>query len=221
MARELVIVGAGGFGREVAWLAAQTAEPYHVLGFLDDRTDLADAALGGIPWLGPVSEWPRFAKAVFALAIGNPRTRAKVVAGMHGGGQPRFATLVHRTALMGPACELAAGAMVCAGCILTTNISVGSHAILNIGCTVGHDVRIGTCATLAPQVAASGCVTVSDGVEVGTAASIRQGLTLGTGAMLGMGSVLTKDVPPNELFFGVPAKRIKSLPPFSLEPMQP
>jgi sugar O-acyltransferase (sialic acid O-acetyltransferase NeuD family) len=214
MATDLVIVGAGGFGREVAWLASEVLEPYRVIGFLDDQHDLAERDLGGFPHLGPVTDWQRHADASFVVAIGNPRTRASVVERMNACGTVNYGSLVHRDCRIGPACSLGAGSIVCAGCILTTNVVVGAHTIINIGSTIGHDVRIGAFVTLAPQAAVSGCVTIATGVEVGTAASIRQGLTIGEGGMLGMGSALTKNIPPNTFFFGVPAKRVKELPAF-------
>ena len=214
MAADLIIVGAGGFGREVAWLASESSQPYRVIGFLDDRRDIPDSELGGFPLLGVIDEWSKFASASFVLAIGNPRIRAEVAARMLTGGNPQFATLIHRSICVGPACGFGSGSMVCAGAVLTTNISVGQHTIINIGCTIGHDVRIGSFVTLAPQVAISGCVSLSDGVEIGTSASIRQGLTVGRGAMLGMGSALTKNIKDGYLYFGVPGKPIKELAPF-------
>ncbi len=212
---DLIIVGAGGFGREVAWLALEASKQYRVLGFLDDRKDIPDSGLGGLALLGAIDEWEKFGSASFVLAIGSPRTRAKIADRMATGrSQPQFATLIHRSLCNGPVCEFGPGSIVCAGCILTTNISVGQHTIINIGCTIGHDVRIGSFVTLAPNVSVSGCVTLLDGVEVGTSAAIMQGLTIGKGSMLGMGSVLTKDVPGCSLYFGVPAKPIKALASF-------
>ncbi len=208
---DLIIIGAGGFGREVAWLATEARTLFRVLGFLDDRTDIAAAELGGYPLLGTVDCWTMDKEAQFAIAIGNPRVRVKVANRMEAKGEPQFATLIHKSCMYGPECTFAAGAIICAGCILTTNIQIGRHSIINIGTTVGHDVYIGDFVTIAPNASISGCVTLDDGVEIGTAASIRQGLTIGTGGMLGMGSTLTKKIPDNHFFFGVPAKPVKTL----------
>lgn len=214
MVKDLIIVGASGFGREVAWLASEALESYNIIGFLDDRSDIPTSQLGGLPWLGVINEWQNFSSASFVVAIANPRARAKVVEHMQASGQPHFVTLVHRDLCIGPDCTLAPGAIVCAGCVLTTNISIGLHTIINIGCTIGHDVKIDSFVTIAPQVAISGNVTLSDGTEIGTSASILQGLTIGRGAMLGMGSVLTKNISDSSLYFGIPAKPIKKLAQF-------
>lgn len=213
---DTIIVGAGGFGREVAWLATEAVTPYKVLGFLDDRTDIPADELGGYPLLGTIDSWQDFPSTQFVIAIGNPRVRRKVAQRMEAQGKPFFGILVHNSCIWGPNCRFADGAMVGAGCILTTNIRIGSHSIVNIGTTVGHDVAIGNFVTIAPNVSISGCVTLQDGAEVGTAAAIRQGLSLGKGSMLGMGSTLTKNVPDNHFFFGTPAKPVKRLPDFDV-----
>jgi sugar O-acyltransferase (sialic acid O-acetyltransferase NeuD family) len=215
MTQDLIIVGAGGFGREVAWLATEATQPYRVVGFLDDAQDIPPFQLGGFPLLGTIDRWSEYANSQFIVAIGSPRVRVEVVRRMLATGQPVFASLIHKRASVGPRCSFGEGSIIAAGSILTTDISVGDHSIINIGCTIGHDVSMGNFNTLAPQVAVSGCVTTSAGVEVGTSASIRQGLTLASGAMLGMGSVLTKRIQTSDLCFGVPAKRIKTLPPFT------
>ncbi len=211
---DTIIVGAGGFGREVAWLATEALTPCKVLGFLDDRSDIPAAELGGYALLGNVDSWQDFPATQFVIAIGNPRVRRKVVQRMEAQGKPFFGILVHNSCMFGPKCRFEDGAIVCAGCILTTNIRIGSHAIVNIGSTVGHDVDIGNYVTIAPNVSISGCVSLADGVEIGTAAAIRQGISVGKGAMLGMGSTLTKNIPDNHFYFGVPAKPVKTLASF-------
>ncbi len=208
---DLIIIGAGGFGREVAWLATEARTPFRVLGFLDDRTEIAAADLGEYSLLGAVDCWTKYKDTQFAIAIGNPRVRVKIAKRMEAKGEPRFATLIHNSCMHGPECTFADGAIVCAGCILTTNIHVGRHSIVNIGTTVGHDVKIGDFVTIAPNVSISGCVNLADGVEIGTAAAIRQGLSVGKGGMLGMGSTLTKKIPDNHFYFGIPAKLVKTL----------
>jgi len=211
---DLIIIGAGGFGREVAWLATEAISSFNVLGFLDDREDISGTELGGYSLLGPVDCWPTHKNVQFVIAIGNPRVRIKVARRMAAEGDPRFATLIHKSCIAGPECKFAAGSIICAGCVLTTNINIGRHSIVNIGSTVGHDVNIGDFVTIAPNVSISGCVNLENGSEIGTAAAVRQGITIGAGGMLGMGSTLTKMISDNRFYFGVPAKPVKNLDPF-------
>jgi len=59
-----------------------------------------------------------------------------------------------------------------------------------------------------------GRVSIGDNVFIGANTIIVRGLKIGEGAIIGAGSIVTKDVPPNVLAGGVPAKIIKKLRPF-------
>lgn len=204
---DLVIVGAGGFAREVAWLADET-DSYSLLGFLDDRLEVG-MSIGSSKVLGKLKDAARFKEAQFAIAIGAPRTRRKIFDSLREIGVANFATLVHPSVRISPSVRIGNGSMICAGAVLTIDIEIGNHVIVNINATIGHDCRIGDFCTIAPLAAISGNVTMETGVEVGTGASVRQGLRLGEGSMLGMGGTLTKDIPRDEIFVGNPAKFLK------------
>lgn len=208
--KELIIVGYGGFGREVAWLAEDCG--YSVPGFLDDG--VAAGKYGAYRVLGNVAKWAEYEQACFVVAIGNPRVRKKVVAAMSRQGKPPFATLVHPSVIMSKSGTIGTGTMICAGTVATVDFTVGEHAIIYTNCTVTHDDRIGDFVTIAPLAAISGNVALGDGVEIGAGASIRQGVTMGAGSMLGMGGVLINDAEPNQVYVGSPAKPLKALPDF-------
>jgi sugar O-acyltransferase (sialic acid O-acetyltransferase NeuD family) len=209
-AQRLLIVGAGGMAREALWLAREARAPFEVIGFLDDAPERRGQAFDGVPILGPVEDWTRF-DALVVVAIGTPRTR-KAVAGRLGGA--RFATLVHCGAAIGHNVEIGEGSMVAAGAIATCDIRVGRHALVNAGAIVMHDSRLGDYATLAPGVVIPGAVDCGAGCEVALGASIRHGCVLGAGSMVGMGAVVTRDVAPNMLVYGVPAAPVRALEPF-------
>jgi sugar O-acyltransferase (sialic acid O-acetyltransferase NeuD family) len=213
-ADEVIIVGAGGHAREVAWVAREAKEAWNVRGFLDDRPELAGCALGDASVLGVIDDWIHYPEAQFVVAIGDPRVRRAVVDRMRRQGQPIFAVLVHKSVAHSPHVRLAEGTVVMAGCVLSTDIEIGRHVILNQSTTVAHDCRIHDFCTVAPQVALSGNVTLGEGVEVGTGACVRQGLHVGRGAMAGMGAVVTRNVPEFELVIGSPAKLRRKLEPF-------
>ncbi len=205
----MTIIGAGGFGREVALAAVSSGSPLAVAGFLDDRAQGLTTAEGW-PILGTLDQGRAEMNCV--IAVGAPRTRRLLAARLQRF-NPRFATIDvegrrHATV------DIAPGAMVVAGVRTTVTTSIGVHFIGNLNCTVGHDVRIGDFVTLAPLVAVSGNVRIGSGVEIGTGACIREGLRIGEGAMVGMGAVVVKDVEPNTVVVGNPARPVKELPPW-------
>ena len=209
----LVIVGYGGFGREVFWLARDCGR--EVLGFLDDG--VSPGKKGRYEVLGSVDMWSKYAEsgAEFVVAIGNPRVRKKVVETMCSTGSPRFASLIHPSVIMDrDTIKVGKGSLICAGCVGTVDFEIGDHVIINIKCTIAHDDVISDFVTVAPLTAISGNVTLSEGVEVGTGAALKQGVKMGRGSMLGMGSTLTKDAGQNKIYIGGPAKELKDLPDF-------
>jgi len=208
--KKLIVVGGGGFAKEVVWLAQDCG--YEVAGILDDNEAMHGQKALNIDVLGPVKNWKKYSDCHFVLAIGSPRIRHLVFKKMTALGEPKFATLIHPNVIKSQHVTIGEGSIICAGCILTVEIAIGKHCILNLADTIGHETVIGNFVTLAPMAAISGNVTLADYSEVGTSACVRQGLTIEKGGMLGMGGVQTKHIPANTIFAGNPAKELKTIP---------
>ncbi|MFZ2950305.1 MAG: acetyltransferase [Desulfuromonadaceae bacterium] len=210
----LIIVGGGGFSREVIWLARECSEKWDIIGILDDNPAMLGQTFCGIQVLGNIADCIQYADANFVVAVGSPRTRRTIVNRMQSYGDISFATLIHTSVLKSDYVEIGAGSIITAGCILTTQITLGRHSIVNLACTIGHDVEAGDFCTLAPQVAVSGNVIFGDGVEVGTGSTIIQGLSLGQGSFVGAGAVVSKNISSNVMAVGCPARQVKTLEEF-------
>lgn len=208
---QLIVVGGGGFAKEVIWLAQDCG--FHVLAVLDDNIEMHGKQVLGVPVIGGVYNWTTYKDCQFVVAIGSPRIRKVVVDKMLSLGRPNFATLIHPSVIKSQTVTFSEGCIICAGMIFTVEISVGKHCIFNLNGTVGHECNISDFVTIAPMVAISGNVNIFDYVEVGTGASIRQGIDLNRGSMLGMGAVLTKDIPQFVIYAGNPAKPLRELTP--------
>lgn len=201
----IVIVGAGGMGREaLAWV--RDSYPHgEVLGYLDDGIPVGDpvcdlAVLGATDWITDQD-------IAAVIAIGSPARREQVVARLEHAGVPLL-TVVHPTAYIGPGVVLGAGTIVCPNVTLTRDVRVGVSAILNYGCQVGHDSAIGDFALIAPGVALAGNVTVGDGAWVGIGASVIEGVTVGAWSTIGAGSAVIRNVPGGATAVGVPCRPV-------------
>ena len=207
-AAKLVVACAGGFGREVAFAAATMAHRHQFVGFLDDqRTGLTPE---GWPVVGTLAQLPSDHEVV--VAIGSPRIRRELVARLAGGGA-RFAT-VDAVGNRHASVQIGEGSMLLPGALTTVSASIGRHFIAYTHASIAHDATIGDFVTVAPLVAISGSVRIGDGVEIGAGASVRQGISLGIGCMIGMGAVVVKDVEPNTVVVGNPARPISTLEPW-------
>jgi acetyltransferase-like isoleucine patch superfamily enzyme len=81
---------------------------------------------------------------------------------------------------------------------------------------VGHDAFIGEDSELAPHVSVGGHVWIGRNVKVGQSAVFKPRVRVGDGAVIGCGAVVTKDVPPHEVWAGNPARKLRD----AFEPYQ-
>lgn len=210
--RDIVIFGCGGFGREILQiLLDQNAERprWRMLGFLVSPEVQASEIVQGLPVKRAITEFGSPETLAFAIGLGNPEARRKVVSDLRTSGVTQFPALVHPRAWLGANVEMSEGVVICAGALLTTDIVLGEHSHVNIGTTIGHDAIVGAYSTLSPGVHVSGRVTLQDGVEIGTGACLNPGVTIGKGAVIGAAAAVVRDVPPGCTAVGVPAKVIK------------
>lgn len=214
MTQSLVVVGAGGFGRETLDVVEALGEtagtpPFELLGVLDDAPrpeNLARLEALGAAYLGTVSAWLATGEtAAFVVAIGSPAVRATVAARLEEAGLAA-ATLVHPRAGLGRATTLAPGTVVCAGAQISTNVTLGRHVHVNPNATIGHDSTLADHVSINPGAIVSGDVVVEEGVLVGAGAVILQGLAVGAGSLVGAAACVVRDVPPGATVKGVPAR---------------
>ncbi len=206
--RDLVIVGAGGHGRELLDVveAINALEPtWHVLGFLDDGTpDAKRLARRGMRLLGPADRLAEL-DAAYVVGVGDNDVRRRIdaLATEHG---REAATLVHPLSSIGGDVELAPGVVVTAGARITTNVRLGRHTHLNINAVVSHDARLGDYVTLSPGALVNGTVTLADEVMLGTGAIVLPGVSVGRGTWVAAGAVVLDDLPEGVVAVGVPAR---------------
>ena len=126
----LVILGAGGYGRNIADLAEQSGR-YDEICFLDDAS--ADA-------VGKCVEFQRFAdeNTEFYAAFGNNALRMDWLKKFDDCGCA-IATIVHPTAYVSPKVKVGRGVAILPRAIVNTGTVVGDGCIVNCGCIVDHD----------------------------------------------------------------------------------
>lgn len=210
---DVVILGAGGFARELYWLILEANEEkkkWNVLGFVDDKPELQGAVICDLPVLGSMDWLQRNAHRGVRLicSAGNPHAR-RILAERGAALGYEFCTAIHPSARMSKWVELGAGTIITAGCVLTTQIKLGAHTLVNLNSTIGHDSNIGAHCNINPGCQISGSVTFGEGVYFGTGAVIIQGKSVGEWSTIGAGAVVTSDIPSHVTAVGVPCRVIK------------
>ena len=216
MIKDLVILGAGGFGREASLLVEEINKTgpdeakWNLLGFIDEDESKWDLQLRGYPVLGG---WEALEAlpvgAAVICVVGEPEDKKKLVE--RAAAQERqFATLIHPEVELSGDVSIGTGVLINKGCLLTTNIKIGNHVSVNPGCGIGHDAVISAYSTLMWRVNVSGAVQVGEGCMIGSGATVLQEKSIGDWAVIGAGAVVTKDLPAQVTAAGVPALVIKT-----------
>ncbi|MES2606908.1 MAG: NeuD/PglB/VioB family sugar acetyltransferase [Pseudomonadota bacterium] len=206
---KLVIFGAGGHGRELAWLAQMAGWKAADIMFVVDSREYLSAPVNGIPVLLLADLSVSGTRTGFVVALGDSRLRERAADKcLHAGLEP--VTLQAPGALLSDTVRTGAGSVICAGSILTTNVTLGRHVHVNIGCTISHDARIADFATLSPGVRLSGHVVIGEHAFLGTGAVVINGseqhpLVIGANAVVAAGACVTTSVAAGSLVAGVPA----------------
>jgi carbonic anhydrase/acetyltransferase-like protein (isoleucine patch superfamily) len=104
-------------------------------------------------------------------------------------------------------------------------IRIGARSNVQDGCVLhtdpGFPIHIGADCTIGHMVMLHGC-TIGPGALIGIGAIILNGAKIGAGALVGAGAMVGegKEIPPNSLAVGSPAKVIRELTPEHLERMR-
>lgn len=208
--KRLLIVGAGGFGREVlSWvqdIPNQNRE-WEIGGFLNSIPTALDAYHCGYKIIGDPSTYNPLENDLFVCAIGSPHDRLRVVRNLKERGAC-FITLIHPTAVVGSRCTIGEGCIFCPGTIITVDVTIGNFVILNAHASVGHDAFIGDGCTISGHCDITGFARLGEGVFLGTHAAILPGAKIGDYAIIGAGSVVLSKVLSGVTVMGVPATKI-------------
>jgi sugar O-acyltransferase (sialic acid O-acetyltransferase NeuD family) len=195
---DIYMAGAGGVGREA--LDVALAQAHSVVAFLDD--ELAGQTIRGLPVLAP-EQAPRGES--YLIGIANPTVRERLSNLLDSRGLTAI-TLVHPSAVVGPATSVAAGCLIHANTHISSSVSIGAHCQVHYNATVGHDTTFDDRVTVYPGANVAGSVHLAANVTVGSNAVVLAGLTVGRGSFIGAGAVVTKDVAPGLVVIGSPAR---------------
>ncbi len=196
---KLLIIGAGGFGREAAW-TAETAG-FEVAGVCDDDPGAAPRCAGRT-FLGTLEDAVREGRVLvsdtfFFVAIGKNAVRRAIFGRAVACGL-KPASVISPNAVVAPDAVVGEGSYAGPGCVISVGSRIGRGVIVNNLASVGHDVTIGDFAQICPGAAISGGCTIGEEALLGTHATVIPLKRIGAQATLGAGALALRDIADGE-----------------------
>lgn len=204
-----IIIGAGGFGKEIAFLLKNNPT-YELSGFVDDSKKLGEMVVGK-PILGNVDSLNKInqSTALF-IGIASPVVKERIYTDLKDNPKLLFPNLIADSALIGINMEIGIGNILMPYTTYTADIVLGDFNMINISSTVGHDTKIGSYNSIYPSVNLSGNVKIGEKNEIGVGTKVIPSVSIGSENIIGAGSVVLKDIPSKTKSVGVPARIIES-----------
>ena len=203
----IIILGAGGFAREV-FFYLKSDGVYTDFIFVDDYNQKKSIQINNTSYV-IVNDWnfDSYAGYKFLVGVGNPQLKRKLVLKALEIGLKPAKTFIHSTAQLFDV-NIGLGGVIAPGAVITTSVSIGNYLGINLNGTVGHDVLIGDYSQLNPGVHVSGNSTIGELSLLGSGVVINEGLTLNSNLTIGSQSVVVKNLKDPGTYIGVPAKKL-------------
>jgi len=212
--QRILIVGAGGFGREVLqW--ARDAWPDHagrIAGFLSSDEHVLDGFDGCPEIIGHPDAYRPAPGDYLLLAIGLPYVRRQVAESLLARGA-EFLTLAHPTAIVAASARIGTGAILCPYSIASDACHVGRFVLMNYHSSLGHDASAGDFSVFSPYATLGGNAHIQEDVFLGLHASVGPGKTAGARSKVSANTCLLNDASDDSIVFGVPGKILARITP--------
>ncbi len=207
--KNLIIIGAGGVGRETAWIVEQInikKKTYNILGFIDDNSTIWNTYINGYKVLGGIDYLIKSKTEVeVVIAIANYNVKKDIVRKLKNK-RISYTNIIHPSLNIHNSVQIGEGNIIYEGAIISPNVSIGNHIIISPKSGIGHDSVIKDYVSILWNVSISGYDLIEEGVLLGSGSTIIQNKRIGYGVTVGAGAVVIRDIEDNKTVVGIPAK---------------
>lgn len=208
--KHLIIIGARGWGRAVYDLAIdmrQYQKSFDIKGFLDDKSDALSRYNNYPPIISSVEDYEIESDDIFICALGDVHYKkhyADII--LNKGGH--FMNVIHPSAHIGTNVQIGLGCIVAGNVWIDSDTRIGDFVTIQCGALIGHDSRIDNWSIIDGLCFLGGFVHIEELVTIHTHSSIIPHKTVHSKAIVNISSTVIRDVKPNTVVMGNPAREM-------------
>lgn len=211
--REIILVGGGGHCKSCIDVI-ESSKGYQINGIIDLPSELGKT-ISGYQVIGNDDDLPSLAKEgkSFLITIGHmgdSKLRKKLfnIIKNNGGNLPVIASPY---SIVSKHSKIDEGTIVMHNSIINFGAEIGANCIVNSKALIEHGVVIGDDCHISTNANINGDCIVGNGCFIGSGSTLKNNVRVAEESFVGIGSIVTKSITLKSLYFGNPAKRIKSL----------
>lgn len=209
----MLIIGAGGFAKEVLEICRQLQNAGDIVFFDDVNIKDNDVLYNQFPIFRTHREVIDFFKKNgnhFTIGIGNPILRYKVCKKFEDWGGDLLSVVSPFARVGHFDCKIGIGCNILSNSNISNSVLLGKGCIVYYNVVITHDCEVGDFVELSPGATLLGRSRIGDFTQIGANATVLPDIEIGRNVMIGAGAVVTKNIPDNCIAAGIPAKIIRS-----------
>ena len=190
--QKIVIVGAGGQGKDVLWTIMdinKASNVFDVIGFLDDNKKLHGKKINGYSILGGINWLSNKKEIGCVVAIGDSKIRERVVKKLKNF-NVSFPSIIHPSVIMSEFVTVGKGTIIHAGAIIPPDSEIGNFVFINLRGQIGHDCKIKDFVSIMAGVNITGDTIIEKGAYIASGVTVRDDIKIGEWSVVGIGSAI-------------------------------
>jgi len=207
--RNLYIVGAGDFGRELeSWLSLIPLKDrdWELKGYIDDDLLVLDNILSDYKVLSSIDDFVFEKNDYVAIAVTECNSKEKIYNRLKG--KAIFFTFISPSAILGKNVEIGEGVIICPNSIIANDTIISKLVMVNLASQVGHDCVVGDFSSIMSNVVISGRCKIEERVFIGSGATVIPQRKIKKDIKIAAAAAVFRNLIKPGTYIGNPAKKL-------------
>ena len=122
----------------------------------------------------------------------------------------KWATIISKNSILNGNVSVGEGTVIISNSVVNSGTKFGKHCLINTSSSIDHHNSFGNFSSTGPGVVTGGNVKVGEMTHLSIGSTVKNNITIKSNALIGGSSFVNKDCDKNSVYYGVPAKKIKS-----------